>query len=181
MPLPDDHYPICGSCLIKAPQYQQAYASLLYCEPLKSLLQRYKYQQQLPLAQCFIELMLAKPAPFLTEDCILIPVPQHRKKLRQRGFNPVAEIAKGLARQLERPLLLRQATKQWETPAQASLGSRERRRNLRGCFRCAPIAGGRLVIIDDLLTSGSTVAEFGRCLYQAGAQEVRVWSLARAV
>jgi ComF family protein len=111
---------------------------------------------------------------------VLVPVPLHRRRLAERGYNQALEIARVVARQLELPLEPGCCDRGVATLSQAGLDEGSRRRNIRGAFRArSPLGLRDLAIIDDVVTTGSTVEELARVLKRAGALHVQVWALAR--
>lgn len=110
----------------------------------------------------------------------LVPVPLHPARLAQRGFNQARELAQPVARAGGLPVLDDACRRVAATPAQAGLTAAQRRRNLRGAFAVtADLAGLRLAIVDDVLTTGSTAGALARELLRAGAASVEVWAVAR--
>jgi ComF family protein len=123
---------------------------------------------------------LANAKPGEGFDC-LVPVPLHRQRLRARGYNQAVEIARPLARQLGLPLetgLLRRARR---TPPQQGLSADQRSRNLRNAFTLAgQLRGGRVLLVDDVMTTGATVRECCRTLRRGGAREIQTAVVGRA-
>jgi len=127
--------------------------------------------------------LLAEDCPFQAgEQDLLLPVPLHRDRLRQRGFNQASVLAWPLARRFGLPMpqgLLRRAR---PTVPQVALPERERRQNVRGVFVVADkraLQGRRVLLVDDVLTTGATATECSRVLRAAGAETVDVLTLAR--
>ena len=118
----------------------------------------------------------------LTKPELLLPVPLHRTRLRQRGYNQALELAKPLARLLGVPLCRDLLQRQRGTAAQTELDAVARRRNVRGAFavRAGVALPTHVAILDDVMTTGATLAECARVLKRAGVQRVDVWALARA-
>ena len=110
----------------------------------------------------------------------LVPVPLHRNRLRRRGYNQAVELARPLGRALGLPVAPRLCRRQRPTPAQAELTGSDRRRNVRGAFAVAAPVPRHVAIVDDVVTTGSTVGELARVLRRAGAERVEVWAVARA-
>lgn len=110
----------------------------------------------------------------------VVPVPLHPARLAERGFNQARELARPLARSGGLRLLDDVCRRDVATPPQAGLTARERYRNLEGAFVVvAELAGQRLAVVDDVLTTGSTAAALSRELLRAGAASVEVWAVAR--
>lgn len=180
LPLPDGDFLQCGHCIKHKPAFDAVFSAYSFEEPLRTLLHEFKYQQGLHLRSLLTQLMLdALPSHFIKPDC-LIPVPMHPDRIRQRGFNQSAELARLLARKLTIPLANHLCTKTINTAAQASLDGQSRRQNLKGAFRAKPGKMRHIMLIDDLLTTGSTANELAATLKQQGVARVDVWCLARA-
>jgi ComF family protein len=114
----------------------------------------------------------------------ILPVPLHRARLRERGFNQAVELARPVAKALCLPLALGLCHRTHATPAQSGLGSAAvRRRNVAGAFRVRRDVNGlqRVVLVDDVVTTGATVTELATSLRAAGVTEVVVWACARVV
>jgi ComF family protein len=111
----------------------------------------------------------------------LLPVPLYVARLRQRGFNQSVELSRPLAASLQLPLLLHEVQRVCDTGSQTGLSRTARRRNIRGAFRlAAPLRFDHVAIVDDVVTTTSTVNELAGVLKRAGARRVDVWSVARA-
>lgn len=112
---------------------------------------------------------------------LLIPVPLHPKRYRERGFNQAIEISRHLSSNLNIPLAMNLCVRHRITPPQTSLGKKERKTNLRNAFRlAAPIATDHVAIIDDIVTTGATVTELTKTLKKAGVKRTEIWCIARA-
>ncbi len=155
-------------------------------DPLRQVIHRFKYGRKAFLGRPLGRLMVRVCEPwFRTSDLdLVIPVPLHPRRLRWRGFNQSVLLGREVARawgiRLD-PLAL---TKPTATPPQSTLTLRERQANLRGIFAMAPrrtVDGKRLLLVDDIYTSGATLNECTRVLLRSGAREVRVLTLARTV
>jgi ComF family protein len=174
---------LCGECLRREPPFAAAWAPFRYGHPLDLLEMRYKFHGDLAAGRVLAELLVERAridAPARPD--LLIAVPLHVSRLRQRGYNQALELAKPLAKALgvalNRDLLLRTKA----TPAQTGLDARARRRNLRDAFALAGSAAvpGHVALFDDVMTTGATLRECARTLRQAGVARVDVWALARA-
>jgi ComF family protein len=111
----------------------------------------------------------------------LVPVPLHLQRLRERGYNQAAELARFAARRLRLPVWARALERHRATVAQSGLPAAARGANVQGCFTARPLPPGcRVALVDDVFTTGSTAQEAARCLREAGAAEVEVWVACRA-
>jgi len=173
----------CGSCARQPPPFDRTIASADYAPPLDRVVTALKFGRQLALARPLGELLAAAwlgsrdAAPL---DC-LVPVPLGAARLSQRGFNQALEMARAMSAALAAPLpvhgLLLHRVR--DTPSQSTLDLTTRRANLSGCFACRGRLDGRRVgLVDDVMTSGSTLAEAAATLKAAGA--IRVVALVAA-
>lgn len=171
----------CGSCLKRAPHYDRTIALYRYEFPLDRLLQALKYHGRLALAAWFGG-GLARRLQTHPRPEVLIPVPLARSRLRERGFNQAVEIARPLSRLLDLELDCRAVRRQRATLPQFDLPLEARARNIRGAFASGPsVAGKRVAVLDDVMTSGATLDEVAATLKRAGAVEVENWVVARTV
>jgi len=191
-PFPDaaggDH--TCGDCLEHRPQFMAARAWACYPReddhPLRAVVQKFKYRRKVSLGKPLGRLMARGCQEFLAvvDADVIVPVPLYPKRLRWRGFNQSVLLGREIARIYGVPLdpwLLR---RQRETAAQTQLPENERRRNVSGAFALnpdRPVKDKRILLVDDVYTSGATVNECSRTLKRGGAREVYVLTLARAV
>ena len=176
---------VCGACQRQPPPYDYLYAPFRYQMPLDWLVQGLKFERRLNHARLLAAVVKRVWQPPDAAPDLLIPVPLHASRLRERGFNQAIELFAPLAKQMAVPIARRLVVRRHATPAQAGLDARSRRRNVRGAFalRGAPdlVKGRSVVILDDVVTTGSTVAELARVLRRAGAERIGVWALARTV
>ena len=171
---------VCGRCLTSPPAYDATLAAFRYDFPLDKLIQAFKYGHRLALAQFFGQ-QIAALSPRPAAD-LIVPLPLHRERLRERGFNQALELARPVGKAWCLPIDAKSCRRTSNTPAQAGLGLRERVRNLRGAFQCSTdLSGQRIVLVDDVMTSGASLAECARTLKLHGAAEVTVLVVARAL
>ena len=173
--------PLCGRCLRRAPPWDAAWAPFRYAWPLDTLDARFKFGADLAAGRALAAQWRAQPPPGPL-PAALIPVPLHVSRLRRRGYNQALELARPLGRTLDVPVLPAALLRTRATAAQTELDRTARRRNVRGAFavaRAAPLLA-HVVVLDDVMTTGATVAECVRVLKRAGVARVDVWALARA-
>jgi ComF family protein len=169
----------CGPCLIRPPAFDAARAVYRFAFPVDVLIHRLKYHADLAVAAWLAERMAegwsAAPRPDL-----LVPMPLHPRRLRERGFNQSALLAHHLGRRLGIRVDLDACRRVRDTPPQVGLPLAARRKNIRDAFACAADLGDRRVaLVDDVLTSGASLDELARTVRRAGAAEVDAWVAAR--
>ncbi|TVQ88439.1 MAG: ComF family protein [Chromatiaceae bacterium] len=179
----------CGRCLRRPPLFSRCRAVFRYEDPLPMLVGGLKFRARTELIRLLGQLMADafaaperdRPAPRMPfRPDAIVPVPLHPRRLRERGYNQTLELARILGRRLALPVDHRCCARVRATPPQAALDRRARAANIRGAFRASgALAGRRLVLLDDVVTTGSTVAELTRTLLAAGCAEIEVWTLAR--
>ncbi|WMD19565.1 phosphoribosyltransferase family protein [Achromobacter seleniivolatilans] len=172
----------CASCLGAPRAYARTIAAFDYAPPADALIRMLKTQLRLSmapvLARVLADAMLRDGA--LPTGTVLVPVPASRASLRLRGMNPAGEIARGLAAELGLPLVGDALRRRRETPRQSSLNRQARRRGAVGLFQAsAAVAGHHVALVDDVMTTGSTVQAAATALLAAGAASVTVLVVAR--
>jgi ComF family protein len=158
-----------------------------YCPPLNLLIHRFKFNATVALAQGLARLMLLsvldarQQYQWQKPDCI-VSVPLHSRRAWRRGFNQSALLASHLSHWLQCEYLPQGIRRIRAAHTQHQLNARMRRDNLKGAFRVDfPVAGRHIVIVDDVVTTGSTVAEIARLLKKQGAATIQVWCLCRTL
>ena len=170
----------CGACLKDPPQFDLTVAAFRYDFPLDRVVHALKYSHQLALANWFGQQLQVR----ITDRAFdkIVPLPLHVDRLRERGFNQAGEIAKVLGALLALPVDLEMVVRTRATSPQADLADKERRRNVHGAFECqGDLSGQRILLIDDVMTTGATANECARTLKIHGAQSVTVAVVARAL
>jgi ComF family protein len=168
---------VCGRCLAEPPRYDATVAALAYAFPGDVLIRALKFRGELALAPLLAEMLHQRISRNENID-LVVPVPLSLQRLRERGYNQSAEIARRL--HARAPLELFLCERSRDTAAQAELPWSERRRNVRGAFRCTrAIPGGTVAVVDDVMTTGATLDEMAAVLKQAGARRVVNWVVAR--
>ena len=172
----------CGRCQKQSPAFDATTALFHYRTPVDYLIKRLKFSDELAISPLLSSLLARKiaqrkaPLPDL-----LLPVPLHTTRLRERGFNQATELARRLSRQLGIPLDHRRCRRTRQTEQQSLLSTNARRINLRNAFMVrGNLPARHVAIIDDVMTTGHTSGELARVLKQAGAEYVEVWVIAHA-
>lgn len=179
---------LCGSCVSSPPHFNATHAVFLYAYPIDAMIQHYKYGASLSLSQSFGQLIHEKIRLINNFDAIdlIIPMPMHPTRLKERGFNQALEIAKVLDKSFNKnntsKLNYQSVIRQTLTPPQASLPLKERVKNIKGAFKINKnITGKRIAIVDDVMTTGASLNELAKTLKQAGATHVECWVIARTL
>lgn len=168
---------ICGACLkIRQPFSKILYYGL-YEGNLRKAIHLLKFNGIKRLAHPLSRLLLELPIP---KADLIIPVPLHLKRLREREFNQTALIGHCLSKELKIQLIINNLIKTRETPPQTSLNRKERLENVKKAFSAYGISGADILLVDDVITSGATVRECSQSLAQAGAKSVTVLALAHS-
>jgi len=170
----------CGACLRVPPPFTAGRAALFYRFPVDRLLPRFKFRGDLAAGRLLSQLM-AEALADAARPQALVPVPLHPTRLRQRGYDQALELARPLARAFGLPLCAQSLHRVRATPPQSELDAASRRHNIRSAF--AARAGelpGHVALVDDVMTTGATLAEACRALQRAGVARVDVWVAARA-
>jgi ComF family protein len=179
--LPTGSGDICGTCLKTPPAFDGTYALLEYRFPVSAVLQRYKYSGFLAVSGLMGQLLARELMPAVRPD-IIIPMPLHPSRLKERGFNQASEIARIVAKQLAIPLATHICSRTRPTPPQAGLAVKERRRNMKGVFACSQsLAGKHIALLDDVMTTGASLDALARTVKDAGAARVDCWVIARTL
>lgn len=174
----------CGTCLKKRRTFRRAKALALYEGPVMEAIHRMKYQGRLDLAKPFAGLVLESlpRMEFAMDWDIVVPVPLHIRRLRERGFNQSALLAGSIGKTLGIPVDVFSLKKTRTTPPQVGLTMKERMKNVKGVFQVMEenvVKGRSVLLCDDVFTTGATVSECAHILRKAGAKSVDVLTLAR--
>jgi ComF family protein len=170
-----------------APPVSRIISALVYEYPVDRLIGMAKFQARADSANALGELLaihlLARlDHGDLTLPDLIIPVPLHRRRMARRGFNQATEIARPLAKALHLPLTLDGCRRVRDTAEQTRLDALQRLKNTRDAFRAsAKMDAMHIAVIDDVITTGSTVRSIAIALRAAGARKIQVWTVARAV
>jgi ComF family protein len=189
--IPSSSQLVCGACLSDSPYFHHGVAAFHYQPPISDFIGQLKFNQQLQSLKLLCGYLYQQVSHYYSQNelslpDLLIPVPLHRKKIRQRGFNQAALVAKFLAKKIDRPLNEKLCRRVINTKPQSALDAKQRQNNLRNAFAINQnginrIKGQQIAIIDDVVTTASTVNELSKQLIKAGAEKVHVWCIARAI
>ena len=173
----------CHDCRTREPYYSQVWAPYAYCSPLQDDIALFTYRGKVALADA-LGTLLIQALPDRLEFDILMPIPLHPNRLRQREFNQSLLLADRIGSARGLPVSYRNLTRSIDTAPQISLPRAARLHNLRKAFAVRSpqdLAGARILLVDDVFTTGTTASECARVLLKAGATQVAVLALARSV
>jgi ComF family protein len=182
----------CGHCLRQPPPFDRSYIPFAYEFPVAALIHQFKYRRGLTygklLGRLLVEFLVrqAQCQPDWEMPDLIIPAPMHWLRRWQRGFNQAEILARYLGQEFHLPIATTLIHRTHKTPAQKELTRRERQQNLRKAFalnaRAAnQVAGKRVAIVDDVVTTTVTVRELSKLLRAAGASDIQIWALARTM
>lgn len=188
LPLPSGgiHTDICGSCIIQNPPFHFTLSAYEYSYPLSKLISDFKYHGKLcngkvlanqlahKLQHCYYDRILPE---------LIIPVPLHKHRLRQRGFNQAEELSQYISKYLNIPINNSLCLRVEDNQAQQGLTAKKRLNNLRQAFAISPSKHKppySVAIIDDVITTMATITHLSKLLLEYGVQEIHIWSIARA-
>jgi ComF family protein len=178
-----DH--MCGACLIAAPPFSIARALGRYERVLMDVIHRFKYGGMISLGERLGDFMadFSYPSLAIADYSLIMPVPLHPRRLRQRGFNQAMVLAREISRRFSLRLDFLSLQRSVFTEPQVGLGRDMRELNIKGAFHVADagrIKEEKIILVDDVYTTGSTVKECARILMKNKAEKVAVLTLARA-
>ncbi|MCF6283165.1 MAG: ComF family protein [Candidatus Polarisedimenticolaceae bacterium] len=182
-PLPT-HLPnnnCCGKCQKRPPAFDRSLAPLRYEGEVALLISAFKFKGKLEYG-CLLTQILADHLADNIEEWpqLILPVPLHKHRLRERGYNQSLEVARLLGKRFGIPIEYQQLQRHRNTAHQSDLNYAARRKNIRNAFTLTkPLNATSVALIDDVVTTGETVAEISRLLKKGGAQRIEVWALAR--
>lgn len=179
------HDHLCGLCLKKTFAFDLARSALHYREPITSLISSLKFHGTLTGLATLAHLARSAPGKEdLSEPDIILPVPLHPQRLRERKFNQALTISRVCFPEFKKRIAADLLLRHLATPPQTSLNGTERRKNLSGAFSLKnqlQVRNKKVLLIDDVFTSGSTVEECARVLRKAGTKRIEVFTVARAI
>lgn len=172
---------LCGACMKQPPVFDACVAPFLYGFPVDRMIQGLKYRGDLVYGRILGQLLARHLARRQTRPELVIPIPLGSMRYRERGFNQARELALPICKALHLNLRSDLVTRHRETREQAGLDRGERLENTQRAFALtAPLRARHVAIIDDVVTTGSTVNELSKVLRAAGAEWIEVWAVARA-
>jgi len=173
---------LCGSCIQKPPPYQIARSIVLYTPVVKYLLQRLKYRTDTTVVPAIRAIIEKTDQTVIADTDLIIPVPLHINRLRRRGLNQSLILARLIFPGDRHQISFNNLTRIRDTIPQTTLNGDKRRKNLRGAFQVdnsAAIQNRSICLVDDVLTTGTTISECAKTLVDAGAKKVWVLTFAR--
>jgi ComF family protein len=174
---------LCGMCLRERPRFDTSFVPFRYSYPLDRMIQRLKYAGELPIGRLLGDLFAQRLKTERSETLpeVIIPVPLAARRFRSRGYNQASELGRRIAKHCGIELRADVVERTRETLEQAALARAQRRKNVRGAFEViAPLPYSHVAVLDDVVTTGSTVNELAKVLRKAGAKRIEVWAIARA-
>ncbi|NVK22190.1 MAG: ComF family protein [Kangiellaceae bacterium] len=174
--------PLCGSCLKKPPDYQRLIAAFDYHSPIDEAMSQMKFNRQLHLIKSLSYCLSQSVIMAYKEEQLpqlILPIPLHRKRLQERGFNQSLLIAQQLQHRIGINIDAHSLTRIKNTPHQIGLKAVERRRNLKGAFQILDSLPKHIALVDDVVTTGSTINEASKLCKKHGVERVDIWCLAK--
>ena len=183
MPLAPGQTGLCGHCLSHRRIFDRAFVPFRYRPPVDFLIRGLKFNGRLSharlLGELFAAALVERNAPL--PDCI-VPVPLHPLRLQERGFNQALELGRATSHRFRIPLLAEGLQRVRHTTPQIQLDARHRQINLLGAFAMKrQLSGPRVALLDDVITTASTITECARVLRVNGATDIEIWAIGRAV
>ena len=182
----NDEDMVCGHCLMHKPAYDKAISILKYDDFCKKLVHRFKYQDQLHILDYLTSLMMNMGKGVIEQADIIIPVSMHKYKLLKRGYNQAALLAMNIAKKSNITYLPELMHRTKNIQSQADLTKKQRAQNIKNSFALNPklknkISGKRILLIDDVITTGATIAECCKVIKSAKPSKILVLTLAKRI
>lgn len=177
---------LCGACLRDRPPFARARAALLYNDASKVFILKLKHADRTDTVKLLAKWLVQAGVEVLGEADVVVPVPLHWTRLFSRRFNQAALLAQALGKLTHKAVMVDALVRHKKTPSQGHLGVKARARNVQGAFAVAQARGGqicgkRVLLVDDVYTTGATVRAASKALLRAGAASVDVVTVARVV
>ena len=174
---------ICGACLAEPPAFTRTIAALRYTFPVDAMIRALKYETDLAIAPILANFFITrfKATEKIIPD-VIIPMPLHPIRLRERGFNQAMEISRYISKHMGITLLPDSCQRIKHTPPQTGLAWKDRQKNIRKAFSCKiELSGKHVALVDDVMTTGATLNELAKILRKQGAAEISNWVIARTL
>ena len=175
---------ICAQCTTSRPVFDSSWSPFIYAQPLEWMIQQLKFNAKLNIAPLLSSLMEVSMPQSLYKEMkpdVIIPMPLHNKRLKQRGFNQSYLLIKPIAKKINLPIDLSSCERVRDTEHQTGKNALQRKLNIKNAFKFINTNNYQhVVIFDDVVTTGSSVSELSKTLKNAGVKRVDIWSLARA-
>ncbi|MBL8050414.1 MAG: ComF family protein [Anaerolineales bacterium] len=180
--LPQEQVGVCKTCLVDRPRFRMLRAWTIFEDPIQHALHKLKYRKDMSMGDAIAFHMLSFVQKLNWQMDMIIPTPLGKQRMKERGYNQVAMIAKPLAMALQVEYAPHELTRSKETRTQVGLTKPERKKNVEGAFRAgASVKRKNIVVMDDVSTTGATLSAIAESLYQAGAENVYALTVARAL
>ncbi|HLB56319.1 MAG TPA: ComF family protein [Coxiellaceae bacterium] len=184
LPLTSENQLHCGQCIANPPPFDNTFALFDYAPPISMMIWQLKFHGNLMIAQLFAQCFIDFIEQFYSASTLpdlIIPVPLHFSRLKERGFNQALEIAKPIGKYFNIPVDTKKCIRIKNTQAQSSLPAHKRKNNVDNAFGLSyAFSEKQVVILDDVMTTGNTVSEIAHLLKNVGVRKVDVWCCARA-
>jgi ComF family protein len=180
LPKVDDK--ICGKCLAEPPPFRATIGLWQYKSPVDYLIAGLKFHRNLLYAKLLGSMLLnrLRNIYMLVKPEVIIPIPLHNKRLQERGFNQSLELSLPIAKGLKIPVDIISSQRVKPTIAQSLIHADQRQANVKNAFKISrPMRYKYVAVLDDVITTGSTVREFSMALRNAGVEKIDIWCVAK--
>lgn len=179
---PGDFERVCPRCELRPPPFTRAFAPFAHHGPIARAIHRFKYEDRPELAPGLARMLVEESRNFLAASPeVLCAIPLHADRFRARKYDQARLLAREAARLMGRQYPLDGLARRRATQRQVGLAESEREQNVAGAFHASePVRGRRVLLLDDVFTTGATARAAGAAVLEAGAKEVQVLTLARA-
>ena len=184
LPLSNENANTCGACTNRDLYFDHALSPFQFDGFIRDAIYQFKFNQKLNQGKLLADLLLRHvEEKQLAMPELIIPVPLHKKRMRQRGYNQALEIARIVSKHLNSELEYNSVYRNRDTSVQMDLPAKQRHKNVKDAFsvreNSTTLKNKQVCIIDDVMTTGNTVNEVAKCLKKAGADKISVWCIAR--